>query len=217
MLSNHKIPKGFKILSEYPILIIQYHERRSLYPLKTFFIIMAMFLTISAFIIGCWLSIEPLSALPHRIEQPDFWEFKSSGVIYFDENRFSLPGLAAIILGLFAIGMIIYELVWSIFGISEFRAFPEKLIVKHRLFGIGRTHLILRNSLLHFQEYRIRHDDHISGWTLKAISKQRGFSFFHSQIMLINKKPLKYSDWLGSVLADFYKVKFLPSSDRNRI
>lgn len=216
MLSNNKIPKGFKILSEYPTLIIQYHERRSLYPLKTFFIIIAMFLTISAFIVACWLSIDPLSSLPNRIEQPDFWEFKS-GVIYFDENRFSLSGLAAIILGLFAIGMIIYELIWSILGISEFRAFPEKLIVKQQLFGISRTHLILRNSLVHFQEYRIMHDDHISGWTLKAITKQRRFFPFRSAIVLLNKKPLTYSDWLGSVLADFYKVKFLPSADRNRI
>ena len=175
-----------------------------------------MFLTISAFIIACWLSIEPLSALPNRIEQPDFWEFKS-GVIYFDENRFSLPGLAFIILGLLAIGMIIYELVWSIFGISEFRAFPEKLMVKHQLFGISRTHLILNNSLVHLQEYRIMHDDHISGWTLKAITKQRRFFPSFSQIILLNKKPLTYSNWLGMVLADFYKVKFLQSPARGRI
>ncbi|WP_143171113.1 hypothetical protein [[Phormidium ambiguum] IAM M-71] len=203
-------------MSEYPTLIIQYHERRSLYPIKTFFLIIAMFLTISAFIVACWLAIEPLSALPYRIEQPDFWEFKS-GVLYFDENRFSLPGLAAIILGLFAISMILYELVWSILGISEFRAFPEKLMVKHRLFGISRTHLIHRNSLLQFQESRIMHDDHIYGWTLKAITKQRRFFLFHSEIVLLNKKPLTYSDWLGTVLADFYKVKFVPSPARGRI
>jgi hypothetical protein len=215
MLSNHKVPKGFKILSEFPILVIQYNERLSLYPIKFFLIIIVMFLTISTFIIACWLAIEPLSTLQNRIWQPDFWHFPRAAYLYFDANRFSLPGLVAIILWLFAPVLIIYKLVWSIFGIIEFRASPEKLIVKHQLFGISRTHLIGRDSLLYFKKYEIIAKGQTHGWTLKALTNQKKFFLLHSKIVLLNTKPFKYSDWLGTVLADFYQVKFLSSeSDR---
>ncbi|HEY9298222.1 MAG TPA: hypothetical protein VIQ31_18065, partial [Phormidium sp.] len=85
-------------MSEFPILVIQYHERLTLYPIKVFLIIIVTFLTILAFIVGCWLSIEPLSALPNRIWQPDFWHFPRAGKVYFDENRFSVRSLLFIIM-----------------------------------------------------------------------------------------------------------------------
>lgn len=213
MLSSNKVPKGFKILSEFPILVIQYHERLSLYPIKVILIIIVTFLTISAFIVGCWLSIEPLSALPNRIWQPDFWDFPRAGEIYLDENRFSVESLLFIILFLSVpTGMVISDLIWSVFGIIEYRAFPEKLIVKYQLLGMSRTYLIPRDSLLYFQEYKIGGGEGTSYyWVLKAITNQKRFFFWRSEITLLSKKPMKYNDWLRSVLADFYQVKFLPS------
>lgn len=211
MLFSNKVPKGFKILSEFPILVIQYHERLALYPLKVFLIIIVTFLTISAFIVGCWLSIEPLSVLPNRIGQPDFWHFPRSGNIYFDENRFSIESLLFIIILLsIPTVMVMSNLVWSVFGIIEFRAFPEKLIVKQQLFGISRTHLIPRDSLVYFKEYKKGGSQGKSFyWELKAITNQKRFFFLRSEITLLSKKPRKYNNWLGRVLADFYHVKFL--------
>lgn len=212
MLSSNKVPQGFKILSEFPILVIQYHERLALYPIKFFLISIVMLLTISTFLVACWLSLEPLSTLQNRISQPDFWHFPRAGYLYFDESRFSLPSLVAIILFLAAPVFIIYQLIWSLFGICEFRAFPEKLIVKHQLFGLGRMHSIPRNALLYFKEYQMTADGSpTNSWVLKAITHQTRFFFFRSEILLLHEKPLKSSDWLGTVLAEFYQIEFVPS------
>ena len=208
MISNNQVPKGFKILSKFPVLTIEYNERLSLYPIKVFLIIIVMFLTVSLFILLCWLSIKPLTTLQSRIWQPDFWNFPRSGYLYFDENRFSLPSLVAIIMGFSFPVLVIYELIWSLLGISEFIAFPEKLIVKHQLCGMSRTHSILRDSLLYFKEYQIISKNRTTqGWTLKAITNQKIFFIFHSKIPVIYRKPFKCSHWLGTVLADFYQVE----------
>ncbi|MFB2937536.1 hypothetical protein ACE1B6_19995 [Aerosakkonemataceae cyanobacterium BLCC-F154] len=211
MLSSNKVPKGFKILSEFPILVIQYHERLSLYPIKFFLIIIVTFLTISAFIVvGYWLSTQPLSALQNRILQPDFWHFPRSGTVYFDENRFSVESLLFIIMFLSVpTALVIPNLVWTLFGIIEYRAFPEKLIVKYQLWGMSRTYLIPRDSLLYFQVYKVGGAQGTSYyWVLKAITNQKRFFFWRSQITLLSKKPMKYNDWLRTVLADFYEVKY---------
>ncbi|MBE9228960.1 hypothetical protein IQ264_26465 [Phormidium sp. LEGE 05292] len=197
-------------MSEFPILVIQYHERLSLYPIKVFLIIIATFLTISAFIVvGYWLSTQPLSALQNRILQPDFWHFpRSKEVVYFDENRFSVESLLFIIMFLSVpTGMVIPDLVWTLFGIIEYRAFPEKLIVKYQLLGMSRTHLIPRDSLLNFKKYKVGGAQGTSYyWVLKAITNQKRFFFWRSEITLLSHKPMKYNDWLESVLADFYQV-----------
>lgn len=213
MLSSNKVPKGFKILSEFPILVIQYHERLTLYPIKVFLIIIATFLTISAFIVvGYWLSTEPLSALQNRFWQPDFWHFPRSGKVYFDENRFSVESLLFIIMFLSVpTGMVIPDLVWTLFGMIEYRALPEKLIVKYQLFGMSRTHLIPRDSLLYFKEYQMGGGETSYYWVLKAITNQKRFFFWRSEITLLSNKPRRYNDWLGRVLADFYLVKYLCS------
>ena len=178
MLFNNEVPKGFKILSECPVLVIEYHERESLYPIKFFLTVIVIFLTLSTFIIVFWLSIEPLSILQNRIGRSDFWQFQNGGQLYFDENRFSIAGLIAIIFALFMPFMLTYELIWSLFGISRYIAFPEKLIVKHQLLGMSQTSSILRDSLLYFKQSKIRVKHQTKGWTLSAIKTQKKFFFF---------------------------------------
>ncbi|MFB2897417.1 hypothetical protein ACE1CI_31250 [Aerosakkonemataceae cyanobacterium BLCC-F50] len=109
-------------------------------------------------------------------------------------------------------GLIIPDLVWTWFGIIEYRAFREKLIVKYQLWGMSRTYLIPRDSLLYFQEYKVGGARGTSYyWVLKAITNQKRFFFWRSQITLLSKKPRRYNDWLRTVLADFYQIKFLLS------
>lgn len=213
MLSNDNIPKGFKILSESPILVIQYRDKLFYNSINLFFNVLIALLLISLFILVCWLLRESLSTLPHRILQPDFWEINQKEL--FQDSGVSLPDLFLLISFTYLISTTIYGVVWTILGKTEFRAFPEKLIVSHQLFGISRTHLIPSKSLLYFKQYPLRSDSGICGWGLKAITNQRRIFLFRSKIVLVYEKPIKHSDWLGKVLADFYKVEFLPSPERS--
>ncbi len=169
-------------------------------------VIIVLFLTLFAFGVVLWLSIEPLSTLPNRVWQPDFWQFQNGGQLYFDENRFSVAGLIAIIFALSFPFLIIYELIWSLFGISRYMALPEKLIVRHQLFVMSQTFTIPRDSILYFKKYEIRYKQRTQGWKLKVITPQKKF-FFRSEIQVVSTKPFEYSHWLGIVLADFYQVK----------
>lgn len=207
MQSNNETPKGFKILSESPLLMIEYHERESFYPIKFFLTIIVFLLMLLVFIGLLWLSIEPLSTLQSRIWEPDFWQFQNGGHLYFDENRFSVAGLVAIIFALLFPVMITHELIWNFFGVSKFMAFPNKLIVKHQLLGITHKYSILSDSLLYFKEQEIIYKQRSKGWTLKAITNQKRFFLFRSEIPILSTKPYQYSHWLGIVLADFYKVE----------
>lgn len=213
MLFKNEIPNGFKILSDRRILVIQYCEKLSLYPIKRFLIILVMFLTIPIFIICCWFFAKSLvdAGIPDKILQPAFWQAIQNFSSH-ERNDFLLLIGFPYFMGIMFSGFTIYELVWSLWGISEFRASPEKLIVSHQLWGISRTHLILRDSLLYFQEYQIlKHKQNNPTWTLKAITNQRRFFLFHFQVVLLQGKSIQQSDWLGTRLANFYQVKFLPS------
>lgn len=215
MLFKNKIPTGFKILSEFPALTIEYHERLALYPIKIFFMGLLTLLIIPIFIICCWLFIQSLvDVIPDKIVQTDFWQAIQKSSI--DELRSSLPSFLLLVGAHYLMGIIIsifiiYEIVWSVFGITEYRAFPDKLIVKYELFKIYRTNLVLRNSLLYFKQHHIESKGSISGWKLEAITNRRRFFFFPSRIVIVYKQPYKHSAWLGRVLADFYQVEFLPS------
>jgi len=203
--SNNEIPKGFKIQSEIPVLVIEYNERKSLYFLKFFLVLIVLFLALFAIGVILWLSIGPLSTLQNRIYQPDFWHFQNGGKVYFDENRFSIAGVIAIIFALLFPFLIIYNLIWSLFGISKFVASHEKLRVRHQLFFKSQTFSINKDSLLYFKHYEVRVKGQTKGWTLAVVNHQENFS--PSEIPLFPIKPFKSSYWLGRVLADFYQVE----------
>lgn len=227
MLFTKKIPQGFKILSESPVLVIQYCEKPSLYPIQIFLTKIILVLNIPIFIICSLLFIKSLvDAIPNNILEIDFWQVIQNYLtskIQPDLSSFLFLIGFHYFIGVIISAIIIYQSLWSLWGISEFRVFPEKLIVSHQLLGISRTHLILRDSLLYFQEYqilirtrRLRHKRYPC-WTLKVITNQRIFFFFRSKIVLLDRRlSMTQSYWLGTVLADFYQVKFLPSPKRNR-
>lgn len=216
MPSNNEVPRGFKILSEFPVLVIEYQERESLYPITVFLNIIVLFLALLAFVVVFWLSIEPLSLSLNRIEQPDFGQFQNGGRLNFDENRFPVSGLIGIIFPLGFLLLITYQVIWGLLGISRYMAFPQKLIVKHQLLGISQTFSIPRNSLLYFKLYKIRVKYRTKGWTLKAITHpQNLLLLFRPEIPVMSTKPFKYSYWLGMVLADFYQVELQYSQSKS--
>lgn len=203
--SNNEIPKGFKIQSEIPVLVIEYNERKSLNSLHFFLVLIVLFLALCTLAGILWLSIEPLSTLQNRVWQPDFWQFQNGQKLSFDEKRFSIAGLTAIMFALLFPVLIIYNLIWSLFGISIFVASPDKLRVRHQLFFTSQTFSINKDSLLYFKHYEVRVKDQTKGWTLAAVKNQK--NFFPSEIKLFPLKPFKSSYWLGRVLADFYQVE----------
>lgn len=216
MLSVDSIPTGFRILSETPVLRIKYRSQANG--------CMIMFLLPSIAIFFCyvWLLIstlyeilylslwQVLQKLPNAIG--NYWWF------VFCFLLFGVPTFFAL---------------WHTFGITDFQASHESLIIVKQLFGIHLKKNILNTAIRYFNQIKDGGEgmDSFPSWGLEIITNQRiyerSISFpswlpqlldrqIYKTVMLLDRQSIDKSDWLGRVLADFYKVDYRSSNYSNK-
>jgi hypothetical protein len=123
---------------------------------------------------------------------------------------------------------------WFNFGITEFHAYPESLIVRKQLFRMFKNHRISSSTIQYLYQIKDGGEDMDSfpSWGLEVVTNQRiherSISFpswiqadentinriIYKTIVLLSRQPIDKSDCLGRVLADFYNVEFRMAEKR---
>ena len=217
MLSNDNLPAGFKILSETPELRIKYLSQANGCLILFFLPFIALFLGHIWLLIlvaqeilnfGLWQAIQKL---PHKN-----WDF------------------CLFLFSFLLLGAITVFALWFTFGITEFKASRESLVVSKKLFGMSKKNRIPTINIQYFYQIKDGGEDMDSfpSWGLEVVTNhkihERTISFpswiqadentinrlIYKTIVLLSKQPIDKSDWLGRVLADFYKVEFRMTEKR---
>ncbi|NJN57779.1 MAG: hypothetical protein HC879_09900 [Leptolyngbyaceae cyanobacterium SL_5_9] len=104
---------------------------------------------------------------------------------------------------LWILGIFTLWTLWFIFGITEFRASQDSLVVVYRFLGFSSKKQIPGYTIRSFAQSKDGGEnmDSFPGWGLLVIANQ--------EVELLQRQPLEKSDWLGRVLADFYRVQFV--------
>jgi hypothetical protein len=88
-------------------------------------------------------------------------------------------------------------------GVTELRLDERTLTIDKKLFGLSKTERIDRLDIQSF--YQLKDKFSKPSWGLK-VKTNRG-----KRIELVSCKPIAVSNWLGSLLAETYRVNFIPS------
>jgi hypothetical protein len=195
MLSTNRVPAGFRIILETPDLWIRYRSKGSglivafMVPFVLLFIgfLLSGILTLQeALQVGFWQSIRTLI-------EDGIWNLLRIGWFFFCLWCLSIPTLL---------------MLWFIFGITEFRASQNSLVVVHRFLGFSSKEQIPSHTIQSFLQIKDGGEnmDSFPSWGLFVIANQK--------VGLLARQPIEKSDWLGRVLADFYRVQFVPSEKR---
>ncbi|NJN85242.1 MAG: hypothetical protein HC881_01545 [Leptolyngbyaceae cyanobacterium SL_7_1] len=199
MLSTNRIPAGFRIISETPDLWIRYRSKGTglivafMVPFVLMFIgfLLSGFFTLQeALQVGLWQSIRLLT---EDGSWSLFLNLLSIGWFFFCLWIFSIPTLL---------------MLWFIFGITEFRASQDSLVVVHRFLGFSSKKQILSHTIQSFVQIKD------GGENMDSFPSWRLFVIANPKVWLLARQPIEKSDWLGRVLADFYRVQFVPSENR---
>jgi hypothetical protein len=194
MLSTNRVPAGFRIISETPDLWIRYRSKGTscivafLVPFALMFIgflLSGIFTLQEALQVGFWQSIRTLI-------EGGIWNLLRIGWFFFCLWLLGIPTLL---------------MLWFIFGITEFRASQDSLVVVHRLLGFSSKEQIPSHTIQSFLQSKDggENGDSFPSW---------GLSIANQKVGLLARQPIEKSDWLGRVLADFYRVQFIPSEKR---
>lgn len=194
MLSTNRVPAGFRIISETPDLWIRYRSKGAglivafLIPFVLLFIgflLSGIFMLQEALKVGFWQLIRTLT-------EGGIWNLLRIGWFFFCLWCLSIPTLF---------------MLWFIFGITEFRASQNSLVVIHRFLGFSSKEQISSHTIQSFLQIKDGGEnmDSFPSWGL-LIANQR--------VILLARQPIEKSDWLGRMLADFYRVQFVPSEKR---
>lgn len=195
MLSTNQIPAGFRILSETTVFWIRYRSK------GTGGIIAFMIPFVLLFISFLVSGIVRL----HAALQVGFWQ---SIRILIDGGIWSLLSVGWFLFCLWLLSTPTLLMLWFIFGITEFRASPDSFIVIHQFLGFSSKEQIPSHTIQSFVQIKDGGEnmDSFPSWRLFVIANQK--------VGLLARQPIEKSDWLGRVLADFYKVQFIPSEKR---
>lgn len=215
MSNLNQIPREFQVLSIQPELRIRYsiHVWDRIFP----FLLLSPFIFL--FIGHSLLLLYGLYEILHLrfwLGIQAFSYGKGSWSILMFFFTFSLLGFAS------------WLLLWSLLGVTEIHADHDSLTVIYRLFGISRKVSIPAKDINYFNQF-LKEDSENTTCDLEIVTSLRyaeedqAFPAWfptkwisEDMVIRINYKTIHLyaniisnpSEWLGSVLANFYKVRF---------
>jgi hypothetical protein len=223
MLNLNKIPSEFQVFSTQPYLRIRYSIPLWAKILHGLFLLPFLIL----FALNCWI----LFGVLHEILNLRFWQ--AIQILSYDTNN---PWFVlGFVFTFFLLGVASGVWLWCLLGVIELHATRESLTIIYRLLGISRRISVLAGNIRYFNQFLDRSEG--DSWELEIVTNQRlsdkNLSFpawfpakWMSEDILtrMNYKTIHLcayskpnpSEWLGKVLADFYKVEF-QSTDRANI
>ncbi|AFZ26868.1 hypothetical protein Cylst_4812 [Cylindrospermum stagnale PCC 7417] len=215
MLSNENIPIGFKLFCATPELRIRYFAQANccvIIFLLPFIVLFMGHIFLLFFTLYEILNIGIVPVMQEILQKiTEYWIFPFS---------FLLLGVAT------------SHALWITFGITEFLAVDDSLIVIKRLLWMSKDQEVTRMNIQYFQQVKDggEGEDSFPSWGLELITNQKKYDgnisipswipestingMIYKKIILLDKQSIEKSDWLGTVLADFYKVEFHSSEKR---
>ena len=227
MANVSTVPREFKVLSTQPNLQIRYAH-----PIWFRIFLLPVFLPFLALFVGVQLSLlfKLLLGL-NEVLHMRFWlemQVFAYGVRDSWSNlRNFFEHLAIVAL---SVAASLYML-WRLLGVTEIHAHYNSLGITYKLLGMSRKTSIVAEDIQCFRQFLNQSGDSNS-WDLEIVSSQRYFledqavpAWFHEKwtrdsmnlmgckkIRLYSSPRSSPSKWLGSVLADFYGVRFISAA-----
>lgn len=128
------------------------------------------------------------------------------------------------------LGVATFHAFWITFGVTDFLAADDSFIVIKKLFWMSKQQEVTRMNIQYFQQVEVEHEGASVSWGLELVTNQKIHDgnislpswipesiinqIIYKKIVLLGQQSIEKSDWLGCVLADFYKVEFRPSQKR---
>ena len=110
------------------------------------------------------------------------------------------PYAMTLFYGAIAVGL--FDTLWKIFGITEFRFTPKALSIRRSLFFLSRSKVIESSNLIRLQQIKDGGDgeDSFPSWGLLAYAP--------GKTKILSKEGIDKSDWLGPEIASYYAIPF---------
>jgi hypothetical protein len=216
MTNFDHIPKEFRVFSKQPDLRIKY-SRQTFHKLLFLIFLLPFF---ALFIGHVWTFLHGLYEILHlRFQQ---------GIHMFSYGTGNPWSIFQFFFALFGLGFASCYGLWVLLGVVEVHAAHDSLTISHKLLGMSQTTSVLAENIQYFKQ-SLRNSGDESSWDLEIITNQQAFkqdvslpAWFPAKWITEDMKiRMNYrvihigsyanchlSEWLGSVLADFYKVKF---------
>ncbi len=216
MSNLNKIPGEFRVLSTQPELRIRYHSRIWLKALM-----LLMFLPFFFVFLGhMWIILFAFYEMVH------FRIWQGINLFSYDTGN---PWFFLIFLFTFGLlSVVCWAALWALLGVTEIDAKSDSLTISYRLLGISRKTSFLTRDIRYFNQFldkssegnsyhvevvtnqRLFNEDRtLPAWfPAKWISADMSTRMNYKTINLYGHPNSKPSEWLGRILADFYRVEF---------
>ena len=225
MSSRNKIPSQFQVLSIQPELRIRYVSRIFHRIFFLFFFLPFFGLFIGHCLVLFWGLYEVLNLRLWQAVQVLAYGTNNSWFLLIFVVIFSLLGVAS------------YAGLWSLLGIIELHAIGECLTIIYRLLGMSREISISTDNIQCFHQFFGRDSESGNLWNLEVVTNQRRSDRIQSfpawipakwisadMVTRLNYKTVNLyahinpdpTEWLGRLLADFYRVEFQSTSQSNK-
>lgn len=223
MSKLNNIPREFQVLSTQPELRIRYFSRISH---KICFLL--FFLPFFALFTGhCLILLFGL----HEVLNLRFWQ----AVQVLNYNTNNPWSVLTFVFSFLLLGVASCTGLWLLLGVTELQAVRESLTIIYRLLGMSREIPISTDDIQYFNQFLNRNSEGDS-WDLEVVTNQRRSDRIQSfpawipakwvsadMVTRMNYKTVHLyahtspnpTEWLGSLLADFYKVEFQATSQSN--
>ncbi len=213
MLSNNNIPTRFQIISSsQDNLFIKYYLQNGC-GCVTVILLWFVFVFIG--------HVGSLFLGLYHILHLKFWQALQD----FSYGKDNLLNIFLFIFTLLLSGALTHYWLWIIWGVTEFKADQQKLIIIKKLLIFSIKYTVLKENIYYFLQEKLD-KEYILPYKLKIITNQRIYekeikSFFnipvpeyiyYKQIQLLDTHSIEESNWLGKLLADFYEVEFRPAN-----
>lgn len=219
----NQIPNGFQVLSTKPELRIRYFN-----PILNKICFLLFILPFLVLFAGhCLILLLGL----YEAFNLRFWQVVQ--ILSYNTNNPSYVLL--FVFSFLLLGFASYAGLWSLLGVTELQAAHESLTISYRLLGMSREIHISTEDIQFFNQFLIRHGAGDS-WELEVVTNQRRFDRAESfpawvpakwisadMVTRMNYKTVSLcarphpnpTEWLGRLLADFYRVNLKLASESN--
>ncbi|MBN3877292.1 hypothetical protein [Nostoc sp. JL23] len=214
MLSN-EIPSGFKVFCVTPDMRIRYFAQPNF--CFILFLLPFIVLFIGHIFLLCFT----------------FYEILRIGIVaVVQQISQQLVEYLVFPFSFLVLGFVTFHAFWITFGVTDFLAADDSFIVIKKLFWMSKQQEVTRMNIQYFQQVKDggEGEDSFPSWGLELVTNQKIYDgnislpswipestinqIIYTKIVLLDKQSIQKSDWLGSVLADFYKVEFCASEKR---
>jgi hypothetical protein len=206
------IPKGFRILSESPVLRIKYRMQ-----LNGCFFIPWSIAMIFAFLLVFMALVSILEKLVHSDLEQVIQNLHENAIFYCIVLLFNI-----------AFGAVVFYIFWIVFGITDFQASCESLTVVNQLFGINlHIKIFSRNEIRYFKLIEFDSDGFYSfpRWGLKLVTNEEMIDRYkfidlilepqYKSFVMLGVENIGEVNWLGKILARFYQLNYYTTKLNN--